>query len=241
MRELERALLETEEFLMRQLGSRAAREAHKRKLKRAAGEAFRRARRAGIIFVVLLFALILWSVAVAPIGFLTWVVALPALALTALLSLTFPTRAARRPQTLGEGAVARIPLLTLAERCEQWLLDRYDDLPRAALPSADTILARLQHLQPALSDLPETMPVHGEVRRLVGGHLPRLVDSYLALAPEARTPGSENSRRLSEGLEVVAEELTKLCGELDGCRAASFEVEHRFIESRYSQDPALRS
>lgn len=241
MGDLERALFETEDFLRRQLGSRAAREASTRKLKRGAAEVLRRLRRAGLIFVVLLFALVIWSVAVSPVGFFTWLVALPAIFLAAMLSTAFPTRAARVAAAPPDpAAVAAIPLPTLAGRCEQWLVDRCDELPHTALPSTDLILARLQHLQPALADLPADSPLTGEVRRLVGGHLPRLVDSYIALPHEARGPGSDNSRRISEGLGIVAQELTRLCGEVDGCRSASFEIEHRFIESRYKEDDSLR-
>lgn len=240
MRELERALVETEDFLMRQLGSSAARQASTRKLKRGAAEIFRRVRRAGLVFVLLLLVLVAWSIAVAPIGFLTWLVALPAVFLAALFSMTFPTRGGRRREAPTPDAVARIPLPVLAGHCEQWLLDRCEELPRAALPSADMILVKLQHLQPALDGLPENSPLHGEVRRLVSGHLPRLVDSYLALPPEARGPSSENSRRIADGLETVAGELARLCSEIDGCRAASFEIEHRFIETRYKEDDRLR-
>ena len=242
MRDLERALVDTEDFLMRQLGSRAAREASSRKLKRGAAEAFRRMRRAGLIFVLLMFALIAASAFGAGIGFFTWLVALPVIFLAAALSMTFPTRAGRVPPTPTPTpeAIAQVPLPVLAGKCETWLLDRCDDLPRAALPAADLIVARLRHLQPALADIPAASPLHGEVRRLVGGHLPRLVDSWLALPAEAREPRSENSRRLAESLDAVAEEMNRLCGEIDGCRATSFEIEHRFIESRYREDPSLR-
>ena len=233
MRELERALVDTEDFLMRQLGSRAARQASTRRLKRGATEVLHRLRRAGLLFVLLLVALVVWSVAVAPVGVFTWLVAGPVFFLAALVSLAFPTWGRRAPQAPSAEAVARIPLPTLAGHCEQWLLDRCDELPRAALPSADLILARLQHLQPALADLAETSPLHGEVRRLIGGHLPRLVDSFLALPPEARGPASDNSGRLEESLDAVASELARLCGEIDGCRETSFEIEHRFIETRY--------
>ncbi|HEX8364705.1 MAG TPA: hypothetical protein VF603_05410 [Allosphingosinicella sp.] len=235
MRDLERALIDTEDFLMRQLGSRAAREASTRKLKRGAAEIFRRVRRAGLVFVLLLFALIGASV-FGSVGFLTWLIALPAIMLAAMLSMTFPTRAGRAPQAPTERDVTRIPLPTLAERCDRWLLDRCDELPRAALPSADLIVDRLRSLAPGLADIPEGSPLQGEIRRLVGGHLPRLVDSYLALPPEARAPRSENSLRLTESLGAVADELIRLCGEVDGCREASFAVEHRFIESRYRDD-----
>lgn len=241
MRDLERALFDTEDFLMRQLGSRSARAAGRRKLQRGFAEALGRIRRAALVFVLLLLALVAWSVAVDPIGFFTWLVALPVSFLAAAATTMWPTRAARQPREVPTAeAVERIPLETIAGRCEQWLLDRCDELPRAALPSADLILARLERLQPALAGLPAGSPLCGEVRRLIGGHLPRLVDSYIALPPEARDPRSDNSRRIAEGLEIVAGELTRLCGEIDGCRAASFEVEHRFIESRYQDGESLR-
>lgn len=242
MPDIERTLYEAEDFMRRQLGSRAAREASTRKLKRGAAEAFRRVRRAALIFVALLFALVLFDIAGASIGFFTWLFALFGIFMASMLSLTLPTRAGRPKavQAPTQDAVAKVPLPALAGRCETWLLDRCEELPHAALPSADLILARLQRLQPALEALPESSPLTADVRRLVGGHLPNLVDSYLALPPESRGQGSDNDRRISDSLGVVAEELTRLCGEIDGCREASFEIEHRFIESRYREDEHLR-
>lgn len=236
MAELERSLAGAEDYLRRQLGSRAAREASKRKLKRGAAEAYRRVRRAGFLFVGLIFALVLVDIGGASIGFFTWLFALFGIVLASVLSLTLPTFRRRHRLTLNAASLSGIPLPTLAERAERWLLDRCPDLPRTALPAADRILARLQSLQPALAGLPHGAPVTAELRQLVGAHLPNLVDTYLALPPERRGAGSENDRRVSESLAVVAEELTRLCSEIDGCRESLFEVEHRFIESRYSED-----
>jgi hypothetical protein len=239
--ELERSLHGAVDVFRRQVGSRAAREASSRKLKRTAAEVFRRVRRAAFIFVGLILALVVLDVAGASIGFLTWLFALIGIFLASILSLTLPTRAARKaPPLPTPDAVAKVPLPMLAGRCETWLLDRCEELPHTALPSADLILGRLQRMQPALDALPEASPLTADVRRLVGGHLPNLVDSYLALPPESRGRGSENDRRITESLGVVAEELTRLCGEIDGCREASFEIEHRFIESRYREDERLR-
>jgi uncharacterized SAM-binding protein YcdF (DUF218 family) len=242
VQELERSLHGAVDGFRRQIGSRAAREAGTRKLKRTAAEALRRARRAAFLFVGLILALVVLDVAGASIGFFTWLFALLGIFLASLLSLTLPTRAgrAKAPPLPTQEAVARVPLPMLAERCETWLLDRCEALPHTALPSADLILARLQRMQPALDALPEASPLTADVRRLVGGHLPNLVDSYLALPPETRGHGTDNDRRITQSLGVVAEELTRLCGEIDGCREASFEIEHRFIESRYRDDDHLR-
>jgi hypothetical protein len=61
------------------------------------------------------------------------------------------------------------------------------------------------------------------------------VDSFLELPPAARAPGSENSRRLTESLDVVAEELTRLSGEIGHQRRLGFDTQHRFIETRYGR------
>ena len=240
MADLPKVLIETEAFLSAQIGSAGARAMTKRRIKRGVGEAMRRVRRAGLIFLLLLFGLILFSAAVSPLGW-AWLLAIPATFVAALLSLMWPTRGRRAAPSPDEASqkVASMPLPALAGRCEQWLLDRTADLPRDALDSADTILARLSSLQPHVADLSEGNLVGGEVRRLVGGHLPRLVDSYLALPPAERHPRSESSRRLVESLAVVADELTRLCGEVEGCRTSQFETEHRFIETRY-KDGGLR-
>jgi uncharacterized membrane protein len=206
-----------------------------RRVRQGFGEAFGRARRAGIIFLALIFALIVASIAGASVGFFTWLVALPAFFFAALLSLSFPTRASRRraPAISHEEALQRLPLDTLANRCGQYLADRASNLPRAALPAADQILAGLSRLQPHLVDLPANEPVAGEARRLIGGHLPRLVDAYLALPPNERGAASENSRRIAESLDIVADELAEICRNLDASRNSSFQTEHRFIETRY--------
>lgn len=241
-RDLERVLVETEDFLTRQLGTRAGREANMHRVRQGFGEAFGRARRAAIIFLGLIFALIVASIAGASVGFVTWLVALPAFFFAALLSLTFPTRAARRrePALSHEEALQRLPLATLTDRCGRYLADRARDLPRAALPATDQILARLSQLQPHLASLPANEPIAGEARRLIGGHLPRLVDTYLALPPNERGAASENSRRIAESLDIVAEELAGICANLDDCREADFATEHRFIETRYRPGGDLR-
>jgi hypothetical protein len=241
-RDLERVLVETEDFLMRQLGTRAGRDANVRRLKRGAAEAFGRTRRAALIFVGLVFGLIVASILGASVGFVTWIVALPAFMLAALVSLAFPTRGSRisEPRLSHEDALQRMPLGTLTDRCGQYLADRAAELPRAALPAADQILARLSQLHPHLADLPPNEPIAGEARRLIGGHLPRLVDSYLALPPTERGAASENSRRIAESLDIVADELAELCRNLDECRSTSFQTEHRFIETRYRPDGDLR-
>lgn len=226
--DIERALYETEDFLARQLGSRAAREASKRKVKRGMAEIVRRVRRAALVVLVLMAALIGASI-VTPIGLFTWLLAIPTVFLAALITLFWPSR--RKPVDLQQGALAAMPLDQLAERTETWLLDRCEGLPRPALPAADFLLGRLRELQPELARLDPAAPVAGETRRLIGQHLPRLVDTYLELPPHDQS--GENGRRLAESLDTVAEELERLSDDICRERGLRFETQTRFIEIRY--------
>ncbi len=232
--DFERRLYETEDFLERQLGSRATRELAKRKVKRGMQEVGRRIRRAAFAFVLLLLALIVADVAGASINLVTWIVAIPTLFLVALLTLTMPTRQRAEPVASGAGTGQRLD--RLASNTEDWLLERCRDLPRPALPALDSILYNLREMQPCLADLPETSHLHGETERLMGQHLPRLVDSYLALPHEARAPGSENDLRIAQSLDLVAQELHQLCHRVGEERSSGFEINRRFIESRYGDE-----
>lgn len=232
--ELERVLYETEDFLRRNLGSRAQREAKKRKAQRAFEEAVRRLRRAGLVFVGTVAALIVYSLAVAPIGFLTWIVALPTALLFALLTMFWPSR--RQREAVTTDVRRPLDLGALAARAEDGLLDRRVELPGRALPAADAILSRLNELQPHLERLdPASLPA-GDARRLIGEHMPRLIDTYLDLPPSSRAPGSEASQRFTESLGIVADELGSLLERATHDRQSSFETQNRFIETRYRDD-----
>lgn len=230
--DIERALTETEDFLHRQLGSRAAREASKRKVKRGINEVLRRVRRAVLVLLVLMAGLIGWSILVSPIGFLTWLLAVPTVFLAAMITMFWPSRRARREER-SPAASPNQPLGTLSAQTEEWLLARCDALPRPALPAADFILGRLRELQPELARLDPATPAGGDARRLIGQHLPRLVDSYLDLPPSERDPGGIASRKLAESLDIVAEELDRLSHDICRERGLAFVTQTRFIESRY--------
>ncbi len=231
--DVERALRGAEAFLERQLGSRAAREASKRKVQRGMREVLRRVRRAALVFVGLLLALLVVDVIGAAVGWL-WLLAIPIFLLMALISLFWPSR---RPGENAPAPSAEVQELDLlASASEQWLLERCQALPRQALPALETILSRLHDLQPALAGVPAGSPVAGETQRLLGQHLPRLVGTYLDLPPAERVPDSESSRRFSESMTIVADELDRLCEEICNDRRLGFDTQTRFIETRYRGD-----
>jgi hypothetical protein len=238
--ELERVLYETEDFLRRAIGSPTRRAAKKRRMQRKMEEFGRRARRSGFVAAGLLLVLLGFSL-YSPALFFAWLFAVPVILFVAIVLMFQPTRHAQRMETEARLTPQTLPLPELAVRAEEGLLDRCDSLPGRALPTADRIMANLRELQPHLHQLgPQDAALEGDLRRLIGQHLPQLIDSYLALPAPARVAGSESSRRITESLTIVADEMEHL---LDRCCRevqSDFDTHNRFIETRYREDDRLR-
>jgi hypothetical protein len=238
--ELERVLYETEDFLRRAIGSPTRRAAKKRRMQRRMEEFGRRARRSGFVAAGLMLVLLGFSL-YSPGLFFAWLFAVPVILFVAIVLMFQPTRQAQRMETEARLTPQTLPLPDLAVRAEEGLLDRCDDLPGRALPAADRIMANLRELQPHLNALgPADEALAGDIRRLVGQHLPQLIDSYLALPATARAAGSESSLRITESLDIVAGELDHLLGLCCRDRQSDFDTRSRFIETRYSEDDRLR-
>jgi hypothetical protein len=239
--ELERVLDETEDFLRRAIGTPSLRAAKKRRFRRKLEEFGRRAKRSAFVMVGLVALLLAVSIYMGGIGFFAWLVAVPTALAFCMLLMFQPTRHQKRfeAETPGREAPPTLPLGDLALRAEEGLLDRCDELPGRALPAADAIVTRLRELQPHLAALAPADPLAGDARRLIGQHLPRLVDSYLQLPHDARAPGSESSRRVAESLDIVAAELGNLRDSCCRDSQADFDTHSRFIETRY-RDGDLR-
>ncbi|HEY0116827.1 MAG TPA: hypothetical protein VGB54_14020, partial [Allosphingosinicella sp.] len=169
-------------------GSRSSREAARRDFQRSVRAFLVRLRRAGVTFVGLLAALIVYSLATGGVGFFIFVGAFVTIVLASLLVLSFPVRdraRERRERQVVDGGKA-VRLDQLAAGTEDWLLERCRALPRHAGPALDRIVDRLRDLQPSLATVPPGSTLGGEAQRLLGQHLPSLVDTYLSLPPGER-------------------------------------------------------
>lgn len=238
--ELERVLYDTEDFLRRAIGSPTRRAAKKRRMQRKMEEFGRRARRSGFVAAALMLILLGISL-YSPALFFAWLIAVPVILFVAIVLLFQPTRQARQMESEARLTPQTLPLPELAVRAEEGLLDRCDELPGRALPATDRIITNLRELQPHLHGLgPADAALEGDVRRLIGQHLPQLIDSWLALPAPSRGSGSESSRRITESLGIVADEMDHLlercCREVQ----SDFDTQSRFIETRYREDDRLR-
>jgi hypothetical protein len=229
--ELDRVRRGAEELVMRRVGSRAAREAGTRKLKRTARAVGRRLFRSALTFVILL-GLVIIGVATGWLGWVTAPLALIGSMMMALLVLFWPARA-RPAAAAHEQDVASVPLDRLAADVDDWLVERARLLPQRAGPALDLIVDKLRALQPSLAGLDPDSAAAGETRRLIGQHLPSLIDTYIRLPAGERGYDSANAQGLADSLGIVADELADLCDRICDEGRRGFETERRFIETRY--------
>lgn len=210
---------------------------------------FVRLRRAGITFLFLFVALVIYMLGFASVGFFTFLLAMVAIVMVSFAVMTLPVRDRTRrrpakadmaPRPVVDGGQA-VRLDRLASQTEDWLLARCRALPSQAGPSLDRIVFRLRDLQPSLETIKPETPLGGEARRLIGEHLPDLVTTYLSLPPGERSFHAESSRRLAESLGIVADQMDDLCEQVRTERLMGFEAERRFIESRYKDGADLGS
>lgn len=230
----DRALERAEDFLRRHMKSKATREAERRARQRAMGDLGRRVGRAAALTGASGAGVLGYGLAVAPVGATGLIAAGAATLVAAGAALFWPSR---RPQ--GSAALTMVGLGTLTLEAEDWLLRQRNLLPGRAAPSIDAILTELHDMQPYLARLDPNAPLAGEARRLIGEHLPRLVNSYLGVPASARDANPEIAKRLIGGLGIVAAELKRLCQELSRDEMLNFETQGRFLETRYGAEDTV--
>ena len=131
----------------------------------------------------------------------------------------------------------KVPTRTVVQQLESLLVRRRSALPAPAARRVDAISAQLPLLESRLGEIDALDPLAQDARRLMGKHLPELIDRY------ERIPNASRHERDGEGLTVDE----RLVASLDAAKNAlddigsklthgdrqAFETQGRFIESRY--------
>ena len=124
-------------------------------------------------------------------------------------------------------------------------LDSILHVKRAALPApasrrVDAISAQLPLLENRLGELNALDPLAQDARRLMGQHLPELIERYERVPPAYRHQrdgeGLTVDERLVAGLDAAKTALDDISGRLTRGDLDAFETQGRFIESRYKDD-----
>ena len=118
-------------------------------------------------------------------------------------------------------------------------------LPPQAARRADAIGAQLPMLESQLADMPVLDPLAQDARRLLGRHLPDLIDRYERVPGEYRAErdadGLDVDQRLTQGLDAANAAIDDLGRKLARDDVDAFQTQGRFLEDRYKEDGPLRS
>ena len=177
---------------------------------------------------------------IGPIGLKgLFLVALAILAILVIFSLQPMHRAPKRVAYTED-----LPTKTVVKQLDGLLASRRSALPAPAARRADAISAQLPLLENRLAEIDPLDPLAQDARRLMGKHLPDLLDRYervpAAYRQERDGEGLTVDERLVKSLDAASAALDEIGGKLAQGDRDAFETQGRFIESRYwdSDTPA---
>jgi tetrahydromethanopterin S-methyltransferase subunit G len=221
-----------EERLRRLAVGEAAQRARSRRRQRTVERTGKRFGRAAAVIAAVVIGLFLWGLIVGPIGIGGFMLAILFGALAAMAA-ALSVGEQPAPEVLADAAP-----LALAVATDAWLDRQRRALPALAAPSLDMISARLATLETQLASVPPQDPVAQDVGRLLGRHLPELVDRYTRVPAEQRTRTLEGDGKtlettLVDGLKVVEVELGRASDALAAADRDALVYQGKFLENRY--------
>ncbi len=192
----------------------------------------------GVALALLIAATIAFGMLVGPIGWSGLFIVALAMLGTILLLGAWPHREAKQvPYS------ETLPTQTVVRQLDSLLVSERPALPPPAARAADAISAQLPLLESKLAELDPLDPLAQEARRLMGKHLPELIERYERVpAPYRRERdggGLTVDERLTAGLAAANEALGEIGAKLARQDRDAFETQGRFIESRYRNESGL--
>lgn len=129
-------------------------------------------------------------------------------------------------------------LATLAGKTEIWLEAQRPALPAPAINLMQDIGVRLDQLAPQLQTLDENDPAAREVRKLVGEHLPELINGYKRIPDTLKRKehgGKTPEQQLVDGLKLIDREIETMTGQISRGELDKLAVRGRYLELKYDK------
>jgi hypothetical protein len=217
----------------------AAQAAHRRYLTRSAASVAKRIANMAIVITLLLIGTFAYGFIIGPIG---WA-GLFGLVLASLLVVGFFAIWPREPEHVPYSE--QLPTRAVVDQLDSYLVRQRPALPAPAAQHLDAISAQLPLLEARLEQVDPLDPLAQDARRLMGKHLPDLIERYeripAAYRKERDGEGRTVDERLVSSLEAANEALADIGAKLTKNDLDAFETHGRFIESRYKDEESFRS
>ena len=230
MADADEIVARNDERLHRMNMADVARRGRARRRQMAAENAGKRLKRAGFVGGGVVAVLLLYGLIIGPIG-TTGLILAVLLGLAGMVMAGVWNQNVPQPQDLAEASPNAMPAAT-----EAWLYRQR--LPAKASPQIDAIGALLATLETQLSRVPPTDPIAQDLARLLGKHLPDLVERYTRVPVDQRSRTIDSDGRtiettLIDGLKIVETELARASDALSAADRDAVLVQGKFLEKRY--------
>ena len=230
MADADEIVARNDERLHRMNMADVARRGRARRRQMAAENAGKRLKRAGFVGGGVVAVLLLYGLIIGPIG-TTGLILAVLLGLAGMVMAGVWNQNVPQPQDLAEASPNAMPSAT-----EAWLYRQR--LPAKASPQIDAIGALLATLETQLSRVPPTDPIAQDLARLLGKHLPDLVERYTRVPVDQRSRTIDSDGRtiettLIDGLKIVETELARASDALSAADRDAVLVQGKFLEKRY--------
>ena len=216
----------------------AASAARRRHLSRSAASVGRRLANIGMAIVALIVATMAYGIFIAPIG---WTGLFIAMVATLFILVFFSVWGGEKPE---KPFSETMPDRDVVRTLDGFLHRRRAALPAPAARRVDAISQQLPLLESRLTEVDALDPLAQDARRLMGKHLPELIERYERVPPAYRHQrdgeGLTVDERLAASLDAANQALGEIGQKLAKTDLDAFEMQGRFIESRYKEDPELK-
>ncbi len=124
----------------------------------------------------------------------------------------------------------------LVGRTELWLESQRRALPPPAVKLVDQIGHQLDALGEQLVGLDQASPQAVEVRKLVGQHLPEMIDGYQKIPEHMRyeeRAGTTPAKQFMDGLGTISDEIDSVTRQLAAGALDNLAIKTRYLEYKY--------
>ncbi|MFM9936228.1 MAG: hypothetical protein ACKVOL_08520 [Novosphingobium sp.] len=191
----------------------------------------RKAARIAFAVMAILFAALVAGLVIDGIGFAGVVVTFLAMVAAITAFGMFPRLKVPELAALNRGDVR-----SMVARTELWLEAQRPALPAPAVNLIDQIGVQLDGLGLQLEGVDPAEPAVSEVRKLVGEHLPGMVESYRRIPANLRREqreGRSADQQLTDGLGKISAEIDAVTRQLAAGDLDALAVRGRFLDYKY--------
>lgn len=126
----------------------------------------------------------------------------------------------------------------LVGRTELWLETQRRALPPPAVQLVDQISVQLDGLAAQLVDVDQAHPKAAEVRKLVGEHLPNVIDGYCKIPENLRyedRAGTNPNAQFIGGLRTISDEIDSITRQLAMGAIDNLAITTRYLDYKYGE------